>query len=180
MVDILFVGGSGDKSLTHTVEEALCRHFSASVCPGSHSLLPALPEDFLIHESPGNRWSYSHQSILLCKRQFSAPGPFPLSSSAVGLLSSDNSPAADYLKALGVNAVTCGMSVRDTLTFSSLEADSAVLCLQRSLTLLSGAVQEPFELPLSLPHGYDAYALLCLAGVCILGGKTEELPHIRL
>lgn len=175
MIDILFAGGNGDQSLVRTVEEALCSRFSAAVFPGSQSLLPALPEDFLIHNSPDSQWPFSEQSILLCKRHFSSPEPFPIPPAAIGLLSSDNLPAADFIKSLGIKAVTCGMSTRDTLTFSSLEADRAVLCLQRSLPLLSGRILEPFELPLSLSPGYDAYALLCLAGVCILSGRTEAL-----
>ncbi|MDD2956137.1 MAG: hypothetical protein PHD67_07465 [Oscillospiraceae bacterium] len=179
MVDILMVGGGGDPRLVNAVKETICRNFSAAVFPGASALLPALPEDYMIHEFPESRWSFPQQSILVCKRGFSPPPVFSRSACAVGLLSSDNHPAAHFLKTQRVKAVTCGMSVRDTLTFSSLGADSAVLCLQRSLPMLSGAVQEPFELPLKLSPGYDAYSLLCLSGILILSGKSDRLSILN-
>lgn len=43
--------------------------------------------------------------------------------------------------------VSCGLSRRDSLTFSSMDEGRAVVCVQRMLTRLDGGQVEPQELP---------------------------------
>ncbi len=66
------------------------------------------------------------------------PNGVLLPAGAVGLLSSDNLNAAEWIRRCGIRAITLGMSSKDTLTLSSITSDSAVLCLQRAISDLSG------------------------------------------
>ena len=67
--------------------------------------------------------------------------------------------------------VSCGLSPRSSLTLSSLSR-RCVLCVQRQLTALSGAVIEPQEIPLPAAWGcWETEPLLLLAGACLLLGR---------
>ena len=90
-------------------------------------------------------------TIILCKEPFYAPVNATLPADAVGLLSSDNLPAAEFIRRCGVRAMTLGMSSKDTLTLSSITPDSAVLCLQRAISDLFGSTLHPVEIPFPFP-----------------------------
>ena len=89
------------------------------------------------------------------------------------LLPGDSAPslAAD---ALALQTVGYGLSPRDTLTLSSLAAPERLLCLQRSVLTVDGALLEPQELPLSPEFSTLAdEAALLAAGLRLLCGKLE-------
>ncbi|MCL2563474.1 MAG: hypothetical protein FWE08_05500 [Oscillospiraceae bacterium] len=72
--------------------------------------------------------------------------------------------------------VDYGLSVRDSLTVSSLEPNHAVLALQRELVTLDGTVIEQQELPLPIPSGTSVQGVMALYGsLLILGVPPEEL-----
>lgn len=68
--------------------------------------------------------------------------------------------------------VTYGLSIRDSLTYSSLS--QPVLCIQRTLLRLDGTLIEPGELP--LPHGWRAEeeGLALLGAELLLGGDFSK------
>ena len=71
--------------------------------------------------------------------------------------------------------VTYGLSTRDSLTLSSLEA--RVLCVQRTLPRPDGSIVEPQELPLgSLP--VPAEELLPFMGLWLLQMPLTERPFL--
>ena len=71
--------------------------------------------------------------------------------------------------------ITYGLSARDSLTLSSLEAP--VLCVQRTLPRPDGRIVEPQELPLgSLPA--PAEELLPLLGLWLLQMSLTERPFL--
>ncbi len=49
--------------------------------------------------------------------------------------------------------VSCGLSPRDSLTFSSLDGGRTVVCVQRALSRPDGGTVEPQELPAGRPDG---------------------------
>lgn len=67
--------------------------------------------------------------------------------------------------------VTYGLSIKDSLTFSSLA--EPVLCLQRSLPRPDGGWVEPQEFPLP-PLPYPAETLLPLLGLRLLGMPLSD------
>lgn len=74
-------------------------------------------------------------------------------------------------------AITCGLSVKDTLTLSSIRADGVVVTLQRSLHCFDGSVAEPQEIPIRIRAPVDNFTLLSTAAVLILTGRVERLGH---
>lgn len=76
-------------------------------------------------------------------------------------------------------AVSYGVSPRDTITFSSLEGNRLCLALQRELVTLSGGVVEQQELVVPCPAGSFPLSTLAAAGVLLLAGlPPEELPQL--
>jgi hypothetical protein len=63
--------------------------------------------------------------------------------------------------------VSCGLSARDSLTFSSMGEGEAVACVQRILYRPDGETVEPQELPLPCP-GNPAEDLLAVVGLTLL------------
>ncbi len=84
-----------------------------------------------------------------------------------------NSAIADDIetaKKSGGEVISCGLSLRDTVTFSSFTDDRCVISIQRPITRFDGKTVEPFELPLSVADGDDRYGILCANLLLILGG----------
>lgn len=63
--------------------------------------------------------------------------------------------------------VSCGLSPRDSLTFSSMGDRDAVVCVQRALLRPDGAQVEPQELPLGCLGG-QSEDLLAVIGLGLL------------
>lgn len=70
----------------------------------------------------------------------------------------------------GGEVIVCGLSLRDTLTFSSFTQDDCVLSLQRRIKRFDGSFADPFEIPLYCSESEDRYAILCASLLLILGG----------
>ena len=66
--------------------------------------------------------------------------------------------------------ITCGMSIRDTVTFSSFAEETCVFNLQRQITRLNGEKVQPFELPVICKKSDDRYALLVSYLILIILG----------
>lgn len=84
------------------------------------------------------------------------------------LLPGDSAPAL-ALDAGARQVVSYGFSPRDTLTLSSLAGTERLLCLQRSVVTVDGALLEPQELPLPAALcRFSGEAALLAAGLRLL------------
>ena len=70
----------------------------------------------------------------------------------------------------GGEVITCGMSLRDSITFSSCAESRCVIGVQRSINRLDGSRAEPFELPADCTPQDDRYGILCAYLLLILAG----------
>ena len=70
----------------------------------------------------------------------------------------------------GVETVTCGLSPKDTITFSSIGQEHAVVALQRGLRTLDGSIAEPAELPIRFEARHTGFGLLASVAVLLLLG----------
>lgn len=84
----------------------------------------------------------------------------------LALLPGDNVALARRVRAL--SAVSYGLGAQNTLTFSSLEPDSAALALQREVHTLSGALVERQEWVLPYDGSLPPDAYLCQMGALLL------------
>ena len=86
------------------------------------------------------------------------------------IVNSANPKDAEIAKKCNGQVITCGMSLRDTVTFSSFTDEGCVLSIQRPITRFDGKTVEPFELPLTANCLEDRFAIMCSALILILGG----------
>ena len=82
------------------------------------------------------------------------------------IVSSEEHGQLEQLAHLPAGVITCGLSSKDTVTFSSRLEDRAVVSLLRSLEGARGTI-EPMDLPVCCPSGCGAYPLLAAAAAKI-------------
>lgn len=137
-------------------------------------LAPCAQPDILLAESDvplecGGETLYVLGTALKTDPGF-IPGP-----RAVAVIHSQNAQALAFAAEHHLKTLTCGLSSRDTLTLSSLTEESAVVCLQRTITIIGGGVIEPSEFPMKLQGPVERRDLLTLAAVMMLCGDMERL-----
>ena len=71
--------------------------------------------------------------------------------------------------------ITCGMSGRDTINFSSIDEREVSVSLMRDIKDINGNIIEPFEVSISSKSdisNYSNFSLLCLVALLSLLGKN--------
>lgn len=58
--------------------------------------------------------------------------------------------------------ISCGMSAKDTVTFSSIREKDGIICLQRQINTFSGRIVEPQEYCFE-PCGSESFPTLVVA-----------------
>ena len=170
------------------------RHF---LCPGGREGDGAVIFVVLLGSSPGCRLGEALRDLPEGRYRLCLPGPgqaipYPegrtvavlgdrfarlpasppeLPAGCPVLFSARSPAAAAFAGGGGLVPLDCGLSLRDTLTLSSLTAGSAVVSLQRPVARLDGRMLEPGEFPLSLRREWAPFPLLCRAGVLLLAGE---------
>ena len=96
------------------------------------------------------------------------------------VVESTNTNAISLLNNSKIEVVTCGLSNKDTLTFSSAIEDRIVISLQRSLKNVFEKIIEPNEIPMNLPDDIDRYAILSAVVTLILSGINFENQVIKV
>lgn len=91
------------------------------------------------------------------------------------VLESDNDDAVAMLQARRIPTVTCGLSQKDTVTFSSHEPGTAVVSLLRSIHGTADRTVEPRELPVAFSTPRGDYPLL--AGIAALWLAGVQFPE---
>lgn len=86
------------------------------------------------------------------------------------IVDSGDSASLLALSGLNLTAVTCGTSASDTLSLSSLTADSAAVSLQRTIGTMSGAQIEPCEIPVTITAPISNRCLLLSCALLLLLG----------
>ncbi len=77
----------------------------------------------------------------------------------------------EVARACPCEVITCGLSLRDSITFSSYTQEKCVISLQRSIRRFDGNIVEPFELPIDCREEDDKYGILAAHLFLILLGK---------
>lgn len=99
----------------------------------------------------------------------------------VCVINSQDGKAAEFAARHGLMTVACGPSPYDTLTFSSLTAEKAVVSLQRQLLLPGeGGYIEPAEYTITLKSKPELYTILAVASVFLLSGHGDSLSDITI
>lgn len=122
--------------------------------------------DFVVIDNPAIKNVYTSCGIALFCKQASRGIEIPPSFFAV--VDSDSVGAVSLLRGKGIETVTCGLSQKDTFTFSSLENDHAVVSLQRSIKALDGSDIVPVEVPVAFSASHSEYPVLAAVAVLLL------------
>lgn len=96
------------------------------------------------------------------------------------IFSGQNQAAAQFASREGLAPLDCGLSLRDTLTLSSVTETSAMVSLQRPVIRLDGLTSEPGDLPLTLTRPWEPFPLLCCAGALLLAGGAAALGEAAI
>lgn len=94
------------------------------------------------------------------------------------IFNSVNASHLDAVRGTSVNAIACGYTQRDAITFSSVLPEEPVLALQRSVHALDGTEVEPFELPIEVSAGWGRYPLQSVFALLILLGTPNRVHYI--
>lgn len=181
MVHLFVLGSRSDSELADAICTALSSRFQiVAVHAGNRVESNGVQPDFLLLECEDAAPDPSGQNIVICKRGFQPQKFGGDCRNTVGIVQSDHLAAVKTLSKWQIPVISCGMASTDTLTFSSVSADSAVVCLQRAIPTLQGSVVEPAEIRLTLSRPYSDYALMCIAAVLLLSGKLDGAREIEL
>lgn len=93
---------------------------------------------------------------------------------AAAVIHSENMRALSFAAKHHLKTLTCGLSVHDTLTLSSLTEESAMVCLQREIVTVNGGMLEPGEFPIRIRASVGRGELLIVAGVLLLCGDGDR------
>lgn len=88
------------------------------------------------------------------------------------IFSSDNSGAIATLSGKSGAAISCGMSLRDTLSTSSLDDEKRMVSLQRAIRTVDGELIEPRDFYISGKG--ELYSRLASSAVLLLLGVIPE------
>ena len=85
-----------------------------------------------------------------------------------GICESSNHNALNILKDNEIPAIVCGMAKTDTITFSSITNDKALISIQRRIKTNNGKILEPCEISIKLNHKYSNSAVICACSILLL------------
>ena len=159
MTTILMYGTENGTQTVNTLFSAIrAAHYSAfHLCEESVSIIPpkAKAPDYFVIDNKTIKNVHTGGGIALFRKHVPQRQHIEITPAFFAVIDSDNSEAADMLRGDGIQTVTCGLSQKDTVTFSSLGSDRAVVSLQRGLCALDGSKVGPVEVPVAFSpsHG---------------------------
>lgn len=176
MVDILLLGNCRIPSFTSILSNLLEKSsFVGLNLPGKYHHTAHC--DYLLTHLDKPRSIQSEQAVWIIDHPPSPAPSLSLSGNIVAIVCSHDQKGLQLAAQCGVPAITCGLSPWDTVTLSSITTDSAQICLQRSVTSLSGQVIDPTEFPVRLSGHLSQEHLLLLCAALILCDQTLLLHN---
>lgn len=151
-----------------------CGYSALHVCDKSVSMIPpgAQAPDFIVIDNQHIKNVHTNKGIALFKNRVKQKVELDIPPSFYAVIDSDNSEAVNMLRGDGIQTVVCGLSQKDTVTFSSLENDRAVVSLQRGLKAIDGTDIDPVEVPIAFSGCKNEYPILAAVAVLLLCGAA--------
>ena len=92
----------------------------------------------------------------------------------VGICEDSNKKALQIFRNGNISVISCGMNLKNTVTLSSLNDNSVLLSLQRTITDMNGTDIEPSEFKIKLTKSYSSFAIMASAIILIIMGIYPE------
>lgn len=174
LLTILVAAKEENKDFWNELACLLGKHFSMLRAFGGAMSVPAGNPSVVVSDMKSFASIKSDQLIVVYK------DVVPLSVKLTGerlvaVVDSSDSTVTEQVSATKLPAITCGLFARDTITLSSMNVDSAVIGIQRSISCFDGSRAEPQDIPVKLAKSVDSFTLMCAAAVLILSGNIKKL-----
>ena len=103
-----------------------------------------------------------------------------ISDDTVCIVNSNDKNSIEYICNNRLSAVTCGLSDKDTFTISGASEDQVSVCLQRTITTLSGNVIDPREFVINLSRQVPLYNIMAVIAIITLTDNVNLLDNITI
>ncbi len=90
------------------------------------------------------------------------------------IFQTSNKKAIKILEGLNKPVISCGTSLKDTFSLSSISMECATVSLQRDIVDLSGKIYEPHEFKVKFKGELSPYNILCVSATLLLCGVSSE------
>lgn len=180
MWKIVFYHEYNDKQFLSLTLKNLSAHYSVTMTGENTVITTGSGADLFIHESIGLQTVQSPDTILVFSEHCVPSKPLNIDASVICIASSSNTDLLKMLADTHARVITCGMSGKDTVTYSSKSDYAISISLQREMLNCTGQIIEPLELVFSLEEHYRSYELLTYAAILILLGVICECPKLDI
>ena len=142
--------------------------------------LNAAPPELLLADWQSLPMPHAAHTVWVCKDWVAPPQKCDLfAARTVAIVNSANAVLLAHIAAIGLPAITCGFSARDTVTLSSMphpHSTGAVVSFQRVVTRFDSSCAEPQEVPipcLEASGGFStAFAAMAAASICLMADRA--------
>ena len=175
MNTVILYGSEKDTQVTNTLLGAITA-IGKSALHVTYKAIAMVPPkaqspDFLIIDQSDVPYVQTGRGVVVFRQGLSFfQNGFNIPENYFAVVDPENEEAVKMLRKSCMQTVTCGLSQKDTVTFSSIEQDSAVVSLQRGILRLDGKSIEPVEVPVRFGGSHAQYAVLSAVAVLLLSG----------
>ena len=92
----------------------------------------------------------------------------------IGICEDSNQKALEIFKNSNIPVISCGMSAKNTVTLSSINSETLLAALQRTVTDCTGNEVDPGEFKIKLKKSYAPFAVMASTAVLLLNGITPK------
>lgn len=173
MAVIVVYGDGNDHEVAETLLDALQEYGGAVHVQNGKIKARQKSSEHLVYETDTLPALDLPHGIVVFKSRCAHEGAAHLPDTVTAVIDPDNTDALAIVRDAQVGTLTCGMSQKDTLTYSSFLTGGAMVSLQRRITTLDGKTIEPCELKVSFDRDRGKYPLLAAVAVIFL---TQGMP----
>lgn len=168
MVNIILAGKDSEADFAEFLQSRLSLRFHVEALSRSRLAAKGSGENILLIHTDSLRSCPENTVFILGKS--SEPENFPaIEKSFSCIFWSEQKNHREFLSKAGINAISCGYSPKNFITYSSKEEDACVLSLQRSVKSIGGSSVSPFERPLKKFSEDDYRIMAYFALFTVLG-----------
>ncbi len=88
----------------------------------------------------------------------------------IGICEDNNINALEVFKKSHIPVISCGMSAKNTITLSSLNSDTLLATLQRTVKNIKGDEIEPAEFKIKLKKSYSHFSVMACVAILLIKG----------
>ncbi len=170
MIPIMLYEKGRNRTLFNLLEKNLPHYLSVIPSTGSgHNYSNGLLDIFWLDQS-SFRKNVTETCLLILNEHIKLKKDCSFPRNTVALVLSSDSEQVKNLSKHNVNTIVCGLSPKDTVTFSSIRETEASVSLQRSIQTLFGSIVEPFEISVKFEKNYSPSCVLLFIALLLITG----------